>query len=212
MRISLDTAVGSGSDAALPALSLATRPGAVSSVVVETEERPVLVALLLAGRLRPTAGRVLLDGTADEAALRRRTALVDVPVVAEPPAGVRLGTVVAEELALAGLPSGRAGVRDALERHGLAGRERHPVRSLGAAERIRLLAGLAAERPGVEAIVLGSPDRHGGDPADWYPALAALAERGIDPVVVTDLATHAALVRLGAHDATAAQEAPEAQP
>ena len=85
-------AIGSGLAAAVPPITLAAGTG-VSVVAVETAERPMLVSMLLAGRLRAETGAVLVDGADDPDELRRRTALVDTPVVAEPTAGLRLSTV-----------------------------------------------------------------------------------------------------------------------
>ena len=64
-----------------------------------------------------------------------------------------------------------------------------PVRSLPPAARIRLFCELTLLREGVEALVLTSPERHGGDPAAWSPTLTAIAERGVTVIVVTDLPT-----------------------
>ena len=193
MIITLDSAaVGTGLGAEVPALSLVADTG-VTVLAVETAERPMLVSLLLGGRLRPDEGAVLVDGRDDAAELRRRTALVDTPVVAEPVAGVSLMTVVTEEFSFAGIRASRYAVREFLERHELLGYAKVAVRALPPADRVRLFCELALLRPGIEGLIVTSPERHGGDPAAWYSTLAALGERGITVVIVTDLPT-AALV------------------
>jgi len=206
MHISLDSVqLGSGLGAALPALSLDLDPGVPAVVTVETDERPLLVSMLLGGRLRPDSGRVLVDGRDDRDELRRRVALVDTPVVAEPSPGVGLVGVVAEELTFAGLPASRGAVRAFLEQHELLGYARVPMRSLPPGDRVRLFSELALLRPGVSGIVVTSPERHGGDPAGWYPALAAIAARDITVAIVTDAVTATTLVSLGAIAATPAE-------
>ena len=201
MLITLDAAaLGSGLAAPVPALTLTAGPG-VSVVAVETAERPLLVSMLLGGRLRPDSGRVLVDGAPDGDTLRARTALVDTPVVAEPTAGITLATVVAEEFSFAGVPAPRGAVRAFLEAHELRGYAALPVRALPPADRVRLFSELALLRAGVRGLIVTSPERHGGEPAAWYSALAAIASRGITVIVVTDAVTAATLTSLGATDA-----------
>src|SRR6187402_3145468 len=111
MRVTLDAAaIGSGLGAAVPPVSFVAEPG-ISVIPVETAERPLLVSMLLGGRLRADSGAVLVDGVDDADDLRRRTALVDTPVVAEPTGGIALSTVVAEEFSFAGIPASRGAVR-----------------------------------------------------------------------------------------------------
>ena len=188
MRITATAAaIGSGLGAPVPPLTLDAGPG-VSLVAVETAERPLLVSMLLGGRLRPDSGSVETDS--------QRVALVDTPVVAEPVPGVSLTSVVAEEFSFAGRPSSRAAVRAFLEQHELRGYATVPVRALPPADRVRLFSELALLREGVEALVITSPERHGGDPAAWFPAIAAIAERGVTVIIVTDAVTASTLATL----------------
>ncbi len=210
MRIALDhAAIGTGLGAPVAPLTLVIAPGVPAFVRVETAERPLLVSLLLGGRLRPDSGRVLVNGAADPDALRRATALVDTPVVAEASPGVPLAGIVAEEFSFAALPSSRGKVASFLALHGLADYAKLPLRTLPAADRVRMFAELALLRPGVSALVVTSPERHGGEPAGWYAALAAIAERGVSVAIVTDAATADALALLGARDGTVPLPEPE---
>lgn len=181
-----DAAIGRGAAAALPPVSLHARPGCVTVVATEGGPRPTVLSLAAAGRMALDAGRVQ--------APRRRIALIDTPTVAEHPDDVRVATVVREELALAG----RRGVRPALEGLGLADWSQRPFGALPAPDRIRMLAELALRRPGVDALVVTSPERHGGDPAAWFRVLRAIAARGATVLVVTDHATRDALPDLPA--------------
>lgn len=170
-----DAAVAHG---ALPPTSVAVRSGAVRLVAVEGDQRPTVLSLVAGARMRPDAGAASLredDGRVLPArAARRAIALVDTPVVAQHPDDVRVGTVVREELALAD----RRGVHLELARLGLADRARDAFGSLPTRDRIRLLAGIASRRRGVQAIVVTSPERHGGDPAGWMRELRELAAFG----------------------------------
>jgi ABC-2 type transport system ATP-binding protein len=213
MRVHLQqAAIGRGLGAAVPALDLIVDGPVPVVIAVQTNERPLLVSMLLAGRLRPDSGRVLIDGREDADELRRRTALVDTPIVAEPTAGIALKTIVAEEFAFAGVPTSGRAVRSFLTDHNLADYASLPARSLPPADRIRLLSELAVLRPGVDGIVVTSPERHGGEPSQWYRPLAALAERGQTVTIVTDYATAGILVSLGAWDGAVQEPAQEPAP
>ena len=210
-----NVAIGSGLDAAVPPLNLTLAPGEPAVIAVESDERPLLVSMLIGGRLRPDSGRVLLDGHEDAAGLRRRVALVDTPFVAEPPAGISLASVVAEEFSFADASTSRAAVTEFLEHHGLADYAKLPLRALPALDRVRLFSELALLRNGVDILVITSPERHGADPSGWYRTLATIATRGIGVreitvVIVTDVATRDILVSLGARDALENPDAPVA--
>lgn len=212
MRVSLeDAAVGTGLGAAVPPIRLVVDGRIPVVIAVESDERPLLVSMLLGGRLRPDSGRVLVDEAEDEAGLRNRTAVVDAPIASEPSPGIRLKTIVAEELSFASLPTSRRAVSDFLVRHRLEDYANLPVRALPATDRIRLLAELAVLRHGVESLVVTSPERHGGAPGEWYRPLVAIAERGVTVAIVTDLATANILLALGARDGAEPQQ-PEATP
>jgi len=202
MQIALDSvAIGHGLGASVPELTVAVTDGAPSVLAVETAERPMLVSLLLGGRIRPDSGRITVDGRDDLDELRTRSALVDTPVVAEPTPGLGLAGIVAEEFSFAGLSASRRDVRSFLDAHGLLDYAAVPVRSLPPAQRTRLFSELALLRPGVSTLIVTSPERHGGDPAEWYDTLAGIAARGITIVVVTDAATRGILLSYGARDA-----------
>lgn len=199
MRITLENAaIGSGIGADVPPLSLSIDGASTFAIDVSGEEQPKLVSMLLGGRLRPDSGQVLVDGLQDAATLRSGTALIDTPWASEPPAGVTLRTIVAEEFSFASLPSGHGAVTRFLARHGIEAYGSLPIRALPASDRIRLFSELAVLRSPVRAIIVTSPERHGGDIAGWYAPLAAIADRGVTVAIVTDHATFGALVALGA--------------
>lgn len=188
MHITLtDAAIGSGLGAAVPPLTITAGPG-VNVIAVETAERPLLVSMLLGGRLRPDSGTVETDSD--------RVALVDTPVVAEPAPGVSLMSVVTEEFTFAGRPASRGAVRAFLEQHELLGYAKVAVRALPPGDRVRLFCELALLRHGIDALVVTSPERHGGSPLTWFPYLRAIGARGITVIVVTDAATASALADL----------------
>jgi hypothetical protein len=197
IRVTLtDAAVGTGSAAALPAVSAWFGSGAPTLLATEGGARPTVLSLVASGRMKLDSGSVTAvrigAGGAEQPlttpALRRAIALIDTPLVADHPDDVSVGTVVREERALAKARLGAAGASE--------NTHKQPFGSLGAAERVRLLIDLALERPGVEGVVVTSPERHDGDPATWWRVVRETAARGIAVLVVTDAATVAHLDRL----------------
>jgi ABC-2 type transport system ATP-binding protein len=207
VRITLEAAgIGSGLGAAVPPLTATITDDAPTVLAVETDERPMLVSMLIGARVRADSGRVRIDGREDADALRAATALVDTPFVSEPPPAVALATIVAEELSYSDRTTSRGAVASLLAEHGLGDYAKLPVRALPPAARIRLFSELALLRTGVRCIVVTSPERHGADPAEWYPALAEIAQRGIAVAIVTDSLSRNALLKLGAADASEPSE------
>jgi len=163
--------------------SLAVRTGERLLVAGEPGHGHTALALALGGRLKVDAGFVELDGSRSGHALRRAVALVDVPGVSEPDVVLPLGTVVAEELAMAGRPTRHGAVRDYLDLRGLGHLAGAPLEAVPPGPRLRVLAGIAARRPGVLAVVTTVPDRFGGDPADWWGTAGELAAAGFAVLV-----------------------------
>ncbi|HEY4268708.1 MAG TPA: hypothetical protein VGM94_11000 [Galbitalea sp.] len=203
-----DAAIGHGLGAAVPPVTLTIAPGIPTAIAVETDERPLVMSMLIGGRVEPDHGAVTIDGRHDLDDLRRATALVDTPFVAEPPAGISLASVIAEEFSFAGLPTSRRAVHEFLARHAVADYARLAMRALPPTERVRLFSELALLRDGVQALVITSPERHGGNPEGWYTVLAEIAARGLGVAIVTDAATRDILVRLGARDGAVAPAEP----
>jgi len=198
-----DVSKGTGLGADVPPITATITDGPPNVMAVELDERPMLVAMLVGGRLRADRGVISIDGRENYDALRAATAIIDTPFVSEPPAGVALRTVVREELSFSDRPTSRRAVGEFLSSHGLADYAGLPVRALPPTDRIRLFAELALLRAGVRAIVITSPERHGAAPAEWFGALSAIAERGIAVLVITDVLTSDALLGLEATNALA---------
>jgi ABC-2 type transport system ATP-binding protein len=194
IRVTLDAAgVGSGATAALPPVSTTFTAGTPTLLATEGGNRPTVLSLVASGRMKLDTGsigavRLAADGSTQPltaSQLRRAVALIDTPLVAEHSDDVSVASVVKEELALA--RSHRRADRPAeFSNH-------DPFGSLGAVERLRLLIDLALRRPDVEALVITSPERHGGEPERWWRVVRETAERGIAVLVVTDHATVAHL-------------------
>ncbi len=164
--------------------SLRVRGGQLLLVSGDPGPERTALALVLSGRLRPGRGTVRLDGRADARALRRTVAIVDAPGVTEPEGTIPVRDVVAEGLDLAGRRSGRAAVRRWLSEHGLEEHAEHRFEHLPTRERVRMTPALAVEDRRTSALVLDSPDRHGGDPAHWYAAALHQSEQGHAVVVL----------------------------
>lgn len=208
-----DARVGDGPAPALPAISLSYGGPDPVIAIAETELRPTVLSLVASGRMRIDGGSIALDGDDSAGVALRvaaRVALVDTPRINEPADDVTLRAVVAEELALAGHRSGRHEVGVILDDQGLADLARAPFSAVPAVARIRLLTTLAASRDGVEAVVVTSPERHGGAVAEWMRVLRDLARTGTGVLVVTSEAAAEAIAALTADAGSGA--APEPTP
>ncbi|WP_406691840.1 ATP-binding cassette domain-containing protein [Saccharopolyspora sp. ID03-671] len=182
--------------------SLRVADGQTLLVTGEAGTGKTALALALSGRLKPSAGSVRLDGSADADVLRRTVAVVDAPQITEPDEALQVRDVVAEGLSLAGRRSTRRKVRDWLAERELPGDVR--FENLPAHQRTRLLIDLACESRTTRALVLDCPDRHGHDPQHWYSPATARAADGMAVIVLCS--THSAdelgapAVRIGAND------------
>ncbi|WP_187432562.1 hypothetical protein [Agromyces mariniharenae] len=193
MRIDL-RGVGKGRRTeALPATTIGYESGRATLARAETEQRPTVLGLLASGRMRPDTGTVTIDGRADAAAIRRAIALVDAPDVSDPAPNVTVAGVAAEELMFAGVPSNPVSVARRLDKFGLRDVARIPIANVDPIVRLRLLTELAILRDDIEGLVLVSPDRHGGDPLEWWELAKRLADRGFAVLVIAGDASAAAI-------------------
>ncbi|MFF2051275.1 hypothetical protein ACFVU2_06685 [Leifsonia sp. NPDC058194] len=193
MKIALDSVSKGPRNAALPPTSVAYANGQAVLARAETEQRPTVLGLIASGRMRPDAGVVTIDGSTDYRAMRRRIALIDAPDVCEPAADVTVAGIVAEELMFAGRASHPIAVNKRLNELGASEYARWGIGTVPPTVRIRLLAELALMREGVDGLVIVSPDRHGGDPTEWWTFARELAGRGIAVLVVAGDASAAAI-------------------
>ncbi|MDN8548871.1 hypothetical protein PUW81_007100 [Microbacterium sp. NM3R9] len=184
MRVELTDVAKGRRDLALPATSLVYRSGRATLAIAETEQRPTVLGLIASGRMRADAGTVRLDGARASRALRRRTALIDAPDVSDPPPNVSTAGMVGEELMFAGRLADPLSARRWLAEHDLRGLARVPIGDVPATDRVRLMLELAVLRPGIEGLVLVSPDRHGGDPRAWWQLAHEFAGRGYAVLVI----------------------------
>jgi hypothetical protein len=196
MRIVLRD-VSKGKDGqALPPTSLEFHTGQVRYALAETEQRPTVLGLIASGRMRPDTGDVTIDGDASTKQLRRQVALVDAPDVSDPHADISLAGVVAEELMFAGLGATPLHARRWLSRLGYSELASVAIGNIDPAARVRILCELAVLRDGVEAIVLVSPDRHGGSPDGWWRIAREFADRGFALLVIVGGSAAVALERM----------------
>jgi energy-coupling factor transporter ATP-binding protein EcfA2 len=164
--------------------SLRVRTGELALVAGEPGTGHTAFALALGGRMQPSVGTVLLDGKADDAGLRRLVAIVDAPDVSAPEEALTLGTVIGEELAFAKQPANRKAVADWLLKHDAREHANARFEAVPAEVRTRLLVEAASQRPGIGALVLVLPDRHGAGPHTWWTTASTAAERGLAVVVL----------------------------
>jgi hypothetical protein len=110
--------------------------------------------------------------------LQEAVALVDVPGVSEPDDIVSLSTIVGEELAMARRGATRRAVRSWLASRDLDHLSRRRMEDVPGRHRVRVLAELAAQRPGVRFLVLTLPERHGELPDLHLDIAATISENG----------------------------------
>ncbi|WP_437582940.1 hypothetical protein ACSAGD_11745 [Paramicrobacterium sp. CJ85] len=202
MRIELNAVTKGKSAEVLPATSVTLQSEHATFVRAETEQRPTVLGLIASGRMKPTEGTVTIDGEDSPKRLRRAVALIDAPDISDPAPNVPVWRVVSEELMFAGLPSHPLAVRDALDELHLTAVRRRDMSQLESTDRVRMLLELASRRPGVEALVLVSPDRHGGDPAEWWHVCRRFAARGFAVLVIAGYSSAAAINSLSGPDVT----------
>lgn len=186
--------------------TLHASPRRVELVAGDPGPGHVALALALAGRIRLAGGAVTLDGDPDPAALRRHVALVDVPDVSAPEDAVTVRAAVAEQLALAGLPSSRAATRALLAAHGLQDLAKERFEALEPGARTRLLMDVGARRALTRVLVVTAPDRLGGRPEEWWDAAHRYAGEGLTVVVQCSHATVRALGQPVRHELGSTQE------
>ena len=181
---------------ALPTTSLEFHSGAVRYALAETEQRPTVLGLIASGRMKPETGRVTIDGAENSRSLRRTVALVDAPDVSDPHPDIALAGVVGEELMFAGQSATPLHARRWLAGLGYDDLASAPIGTVDPAARVRILCELAVLREGVEAIVLVSPDRHGGSPDGWWRIAGEFADRGTAMLVILGGSAAIALERM----------------
>ena len=219
MLVTLDKASKGRGGAALPPITARFRSGAVTLVAAETERRPAVLALIASGRMHPDAGEVRIDGAIDNGQLRRKVAIIDAPEVNDPVGEVPLSAVVAEELMFAGKVSHPIAVGRMLTTFKATEWARTAIADVPPTVRIHVLTELAVLRAGVEGLVLTAPDRHGGDPLEWWAISRGLARRGLAVLVVSGttakrvidaMDAEAELAAAGDFEPTAVDPAPRA--
>ncbi|MCP3425348.1 hypothetical protein NBM05_04765 [Rothia sp. AR01] len=164
----------------VPATSLSAAPGELLLVRAEDPLTRAGLALLLTGRMRPTEGRVRWDGDPSRRALRRRSGVVDSPVVNAMERHQRVRDHAAEMLSyLRPSPLRRSSTVAWLEDRGLGDLTDLREEELTGGQRLRLACALAGADADAELLVFDTPSRHAADPARepdaWLAPLLELA-------------------------------------
>ncbi|MDQ0754278.1 ABC transporter ATP-binding protein [Arthrobacter sp. B3I4] len=172
-------------DALLPPTSLEAAAGDLLLVTGKRQDQRTALALALTGRMKPTAGSVAWDGQTKIRQLRLASAVVDAPGVNEPEQHLSVRDLVTEDLAL--VPRRYRGTL--LSTPWLKVNRFEDIAGswaddLPADRRLELLTALALANPHTDLLVVDSPDRHSGDPADWLPRLRELAFDAGRPLAV----------------------------
>lgn len=169
----------------LPPTSLRAGRGSLLLVTGERQDQRTALALAVSGRMKPTGGRILWDGSDRTKTLRLAGALVDSPRVNEPEEHLSVRDLVTEDLAL--IPRRYRGAL--LSKPWLKVNRFGDIADLWTEQlppdrRMELLTALALANPGTDLLVVDSPDRHSAYAADWLPRLEELAYDGGRPLAV----------------------------
>lgn len=183
---------------ALPEISLGIETGQAAYVATSTDQRPTVLGLVATGRMKITAGEVLIDGENNRRKLRHHSALIDAPMVSAPVDDVWFLGLVSEELTFAGRWGGLRSVLKWLAENDMRQYARTAAADLPAEIRIKALLELAALRSNTDLLVLVSPDRHGVAPDQWWPVLEEIAERGFAVLAIVGEPTALLLEQRGA--------------
>lgn len=205
-------------DDLLPPTSLQASRGELLLVTADRQDQRTALALALSGRMKPGGGTVSWDGQTKIRQLRVAGALVDSPGVNEPEQHLSVRDLVTEDLSL--IPRRYRGAL--LSKPWLKVNRFEDIAGMWAEQlpprrRTELLTALALANPRTDLLVLDSPDRHSGDPADWLPRLRDLAYDGGRPLAVVAAVTAlppgwtgpAAVVGNAAPKAAVTEEQPE---
>jgi hypothetical protein len=193
MKIELSAVAKGSNGTALPSTSVTFATGIPTLVQAETELRPTVLGLIASGRMRPDSGSVTIDDDVNYSAIRTNVALIDAPEVCEPANDVTVAGVTAEELMFAGRRSHPIAVTRELQALGLQQYARQTIGTMPPTARIRLLCELALMREGVNGLVITSPDRHGGDPNQWWALARGVASRDLAVLVIAGVASATAI-------------------
>lgn len=172
-------------DYLLPPTSLQAARGDLLLVSGKRQDQRTALALTLSGRMKPTAGAIDWDGGTRIKQLRQASAVVDAPGVNEPEPHLSVRDLVTEDLAL--IPRRYRGALLSTpwlkvnRFEDIAGRW---AEELPADRRLELLTALALANPHTDLLMVDSPDRHSGNPADWLPRLQELAYDAGRPLAV----------------------------
>lgn len=170
-------------DELLPPISLQTGRGRLLLAAGAGQDQRT--ALSLSGRMKSSSGTVTWDGSPRIRNLRRASAVVDSPGVNDPEQHLSVRDLVSEDLGLVpGRSRGALSGTSWLKVHGFEDIAGLWTEQLPADRRIELLAALALADPRVNLLVVDSPDRHSGYPADWLPRLEELAYDAGRPLAV----------------------------
>jgi hypothetical protein len=193
VRIELAAVTKGSNGTVLPSTSVTFGSGVPTLAQAETELRPTVLGLIASGRMRPDSGTVTIDGDVDYSAIRKSVALIDAPEVCEPANDVTVAGVTAEELMFAGRRSHPIAVMRELRALELQQYARQSIGTMPPTARIRLLCELALMREGVAGLVITSPDRHGGDPNQWWELARRFASRDLAVLVIAGVASATAI-------------------
>lgn len=196
----------------LPPVDLTIESGQVTVQACPTDQAPTVLALVAGGQMRPSRGVITYNGRRARRALKQRVALVDAPTVSAPDDYVTLRKTLAEEYTYVGRVATPGRIRRFLDKHGLTQYADYPMIELPPLTRLVALTEMALLRPETEAVVLTTPDRHGGSALEIYEYCEHVAGRGYAVLCITGTTAAEELLHAHAGDADRIHLAPAEDP
>jgi ABC-type ATPase involved in cell division len=171
--------------------SLDFAKGDLAVVTGGSDDAKIALALVLSGHMRSFRGEITIAGAgvADlrprkvKRELRRISAVVDAPKVSTPYEHTKLKHYVAQELSLAGRPSGRGCVREFLDEQGLTDYADAELDETPKSLYLDIAMLLATMREGVNVLHLVLPDRYDDEPSAWKKIARKYHESGYTVLV-----------------------------
>ncbi|MFD2675264.1 hypothetical protein [Gulosibacter bifidus] len=195
MQIALEHIEVGGRRPILPTTNLRIETGKVTVQACPTDQAPVVLALIAGGQMRPSRGVIRYNGRPARRKLKSRVAIIDAPSISAPDEYVALRSTLAEEYTYVGRVATPARIRRFLDRHDISEYADWPMIELPPMVRLIALTEMALLRPGIEAVVFTTPDRHGGSAHEIYAYGQAVAARGIGVLCITGTTAAEELLR-----------------
>jgi hypothetical protein len=185
-------------------------PHQISIIAGGENEAQIAIALILSGRMRTYQGLVgfrdqALTTGQIKAILQKSTALIDVEEVSAPDPEAKFSNFLKEELEFAGKKPRNSTVHQLLHQYDAGHYLDTALAEVPKDLYLRLYLELAAQRPGVDTLVIFQPDRYDEAVEVWPELAEQYRQKGFNVIVILRLQSALAytdqVIRLGRDNA-----------